>query len=141
MRRLGRQRAVTPLGALARGLLAGRGGTASMTAYQSFIQWGEVDGDGEQAIDRSGAEGSNRMMLPRAQAERCSDPAGDRGDRVVGRPGILARILCRLSEWTLSGCDQPNSVALATRLDVDFDSALALLRRACPHVLAVRILA
>jgi hypothetical protein len=81
------------------------------------------------------------MMLPRAQAERGSDPRATEEIEWWGDEDILERILCRCGEMKLSGCDPPDSVVLASRLDVDLDSALALLRRGCPPALAVRILA
>jgi hypothetical protein len=54
---------------------------------------------------------------------------------------ILARILCRLGELKHAGCDQPDCVVLAGRLDVPLKRALTLLARGCPPGLAVRILA
>jgi hypothetical protein len=54
---------------------------------------------------------------------------------------ILARILCRLGELKQAGCDQPDCVVLAGRLDVPLEPALTLLARGCPPGLAVRILA
>ncbi len=40
----------TPLGALLRGLLAGGGGTAAMTAYQGLVQSGGDGADGDQPV-------------------------------------------------------------------------------------------
>jgi hypothetical protein len=40
----------TPLGALLRGLLAGGGGTAAMTAYQGLVQSGRDGADGDQPV-------------------------------------------------------------------------------------------
>jgi hypothetical protein len=40
-----------------------------------------------------------------------------------------------------AGCDQPDCVVLAGRLDVPLKRALTLLARGCPPGLAVRILA
>jgi hypothetical protein len=53
---------------------------------------------------------------------------------------IFARILCRLGELKKAGCDQPDCVVLAGRLDVSLERALPLLARGCPPSLAVRIL-
>ena len=53
---------------------------------------------------------------------------------------ILGRILCRLGELKHAGCDQPDCVVLAGRLDVALERALTLLARGCPASLAVRIL-
>jgi hypothetical protein len=53
---------------------------------------------------------------------------------------ILARILCRLGELKQAGCDQPDCVVLAGRLDVSLERALSLLARGCSASLAVRIL-
>ena len=53
MKRPGRQQPVTPLGALVRGLLAGGGGTAVMTAYQTLVQGGERGGaEPESEVER-----------------------------------------------------------------------------------------
>jgi hypothetical protein len=53
---------------------------------------------------------------------------------------ILSRILCRLRELKQIGCDEPDCIVLAGRLDVDLDEAVELIRRGCPPGLAVRIL-
>jgi len=53
---------------------------------------------------------------------------------------ILSRILCRLHELRRSGCDNPDCIVLAGRLDVDLADAVELLGRGCPPGLALRIL-
>jgi len=54
---------------------------------------------------------------------------------------ILARIFCRLRALKRAGCDEPDCVVLAARLDAELDRALELLERGCPPALAVRICA
>lgn len=80
-------------------------------------------------------------MASREQTHCCSDARA--GDEIEwwGDEEIVARILCRLHELKHGGCDQPDCIVLAGRLDVDLDNALTLIARGCPPSVAVRILA
>lgn len=57
-----------------------------------------------------------------------------------GNAELVARILCRLERLKRIGCDRPDCLLLAGRLDVDLDRAVELVARGCPPDLAVRIL-
>jgi hypothetical protein len=70
----------------------------------------------------------------------CGETIGSDAVEERAEDEILSRILCRLSELKRIGCDQPDCVVLAGRLDVSLDRALELVGRGCPPGLAVRIL-
>ena len=53
---------------------------------------------------------------------------------------IVDRIRCRLRELRRRGCDGPDCVVLASRVDVALEEALALITRGCPPGLALAIL-
>lgn len=53
---------------------------------------------------------------------------------------ILSIIHCRLDELTRVGCDGPECLVLAGRVDVGIEQATDLVARGCPPELALRIL-
>jgi hypothetical protein len=53
---------------------------------------------------------------------------------------LVSRILCRLERLKRIGCERPDCLVLASRLDVDLDRAVELVRHGCPPALALRIL-
>jgi hypothetical protein len=53
---------------------------------------------------------------------------------------VLSLIRCRLAELKRAGCDSPDCVVLAGRVDVDLEGAADLVARGCPADLALRIL-
>ena len=53
---------------------------------------------------------------------------------------IVDLILCRLEELRRAGCDAPDCLVLATRVDVAIEKAADLVARGCPADLALRIL-
>jgi hypothetical protein len=80
-------------------------------------------------------------MVSASEAEQCSDPRAGEEIEWWEEDEIVARILCRLGQLKQRGCEQPDCVVLASRLDVDLDAALALIGRGCSPALAVHILA
>jgi hypothetical protein len=80
-------------------------------------------------------------MLSASEAGHCSDPRAGEETEGWEDDEIVARILCRLGQLKQRGCEQPECVVLASRLDVDLDTALALIGRGCSPPLAVGILA
>lgn len=53
---------------------------------------------------------------------------------------MVVIIVCRLRELQRAGCDNPDCVTLASRVDVSLGRALDLLARGCSAELALRIL-
>jgi hypothetical protein len=58
----------------------------------------------------------------------------------LGDEEIVALIRCRLEELGLAGCNSPDCLVLASRVDLDLDRAVDLVARGCPAALALRIL-
>jgi len=58
----------------------------------------------------------------------------------LDKQAILSLIRCRLAELNRAGCDSPDCVVLAGRVDVDLEGAADLVARGCPADLALRIL-
>ncbi len=74
------------------------------------------------------AQGTCSEAIPAAQFEELGDEE------------IVALILCRLEELGLAGCESPDCLVLASRVDLDLDRAVDLVARGCPAELALRIL-
>lgn len=53
---------------------------------------------------------------------------------------IVDAILCRLGELRRAGCDGPDCLVVASRVDVSLDAALDLVARGCPADLVLPIL-
>lgn len=58
----------------------------------------------------------------------------------LGEGEIVSLIRCRLQELQRAGCDSPDCVVLASRVDVRLELAADLIARGCPADLALRIL-
>ncbi|MBD0338214.1 MAG: hypothetical protein ICV67_02900 [Thermoleophilia bacterium] len=53
---------------------------------------------------------------------------------------IVDAILCRLEELRHAGCDEPECIVVAARVDVSLDAAVDLVARGCPAGLVLPIL-
>jgi hypothetical protein len=53
---------------------------------------------------------------------------------------IVSLIRCRLAELQRAGCDGPDCLVLAGRVDIRLERAAELISRGCPPDLALRIL-
>ena len=53
---------------------------------------------------------------------------------------IVDAILCRLEELRHAGCDEPECIVVAARVDVSIDAAVDLVARGCPAGLVLPIL-
>lgn len=73
-------------------------------------------------------------------ASRCGGRLGSELVEELGVGAIVALIRCRLTELRSAGCQSAECVVLATRLDIEIERAVELVRRGCPPGLAVRIL-
>ncbi|RDI76222.1 hypothetical protein Gocc_0641 [Gaiella occulta] len=78
-------------------------------------------------------------MPPRAYGS-CTGALGADDVEWRDEEEILARTLLRLGTLRRRGCEEPDCVVLAGRLDVGLDDAIGLIERGCPPGLAVRIL-
>lgn len=58
----------------------------------------------------------------------------------LGEDEIVDLILCRLAELKRAGCDGPDCLVLASRVDLDLERAADLVAGGCPPALALRIL-
>ncbi len=78
-------------------------------------------------------------MNPNVQ-ETCSGAIASAEFEQLGEEEIVALILCRLEELGRAGCDGPDCLVLAGRVDLDLERAADLVGRGCPPRLALRIL-
>ncbi len=72
--------------------------------------------------------------------DTCGGPLGSDEAEGWGEDELVSRILCRLAQLRRVGCDSPECVVLAGRLDVELGGLTGLVGRGCPLLLALQIL-